>query len=199
MAGVNAVHGQQHQRHNSRTEGSAGFQRCGAASALIPDQTSRCRQSNRQKGQHTAADVGHIALQCRHNIILPRCSQQSDSPLPFIAHSRYRVALQKQLHTGKIHAAAEIRCRHLCHRKNRQDKRGRRCCKADTAALFVLPHRHQRKHPEQQRIGAKNRFERAGRCPDDQPAGLAGAAHRSRRAYDDKGHQILHGLRCTAD
>ena len=200
VARVDVIHRQQHQRNGGAAKQGTGFQHHRAALALIPKQAAHRRQHDHQEGDAAAADVSLAALDGGPDIVEPGVAQQGRCAGPLIANRRDGVALQQQLHAVKIHAAVtEIGRGQLSHRKER-DAEPRRCRdKADVAAPFVLPHRRQREHPEQQRVGAEDRFHRAGRRADGKPAGLIGAVQRRSTAHDEKRQHIVHGLRRAAD
>ena len=200
MARVDVIHRQQHQRNGGAAKQGTGFQHHRAALALIPKQASHRRQHDHQEGDAAAADVSLAALDGGPDIVEPGVAQQGRCADPLIANRRDGVALQQQLHAVKIHAAVtEIGRGQLSHRKERNAEPRRCRDKAGVAAPFVLPHRRQREHPEQQRVGAEDRFHRAGRRADGEPAGLIGAVQRRSTAHDEKRQHIVHGLRCAAD
>ena len=108
--------------------------------------------------------------------------------------------LQQQTDAVKVHAAvAEIGRSELGHGEQRNREPARRRAQTGRAAALILPDRCEREHPEQQRVGAEDRFHRAGRGTGNQPARLAAAVQGRRRADDEERQHVVHGLRRAAD
>ena len=167
--------------------------------AHIPNQAANCHSHSRQQIGTAIADIGCITLQCR-NKFFPRTLQVIPDTTQLIHNCLYRMSLEEQLHTSKIHTTiTEIGCRQFCHCKQRNAQAGRHKCKTSIATLFVFPYDHEWEHPEQQCVRPHNSFQCARRRSQQKISALTCTLHSNRSAYQHQCQRIVKSFRCTAE